>query len=67
MQKLKIARNENEYKLTELLDDKSLNAINRISKILNGTQYSRPKQLRKRDRTFNFFKKLMEQRKGVEL
>ena len=62
MQKIKISRKiENKYILPELLSDKSLEAINRVF----GTYYARPRQLKKRDRTFNFFKKLMKQKTGV--
>lgn len=58
---------ESKYTLVELLDDRSLEVINRISEMLNGPHYARPKQLKKRDRTFNFFKKLMKQKKGVRV
>lgn len=63
MQKIKITRDsENKYTLTELLDAKSLEALNKVF----GTYYARPKELVKRDKTFNFFKKLMSQRTGVK-
>ena len=62
MQKIKVQRNnENSYILTELLSAKSLEALNRVF----NTHYSRPKELIKRDKTFNFFKKLMKQKTGV--
>ena len=64
MQKIKITRDsENKYTLTELLDVKSLEALNRIF----NTHYARPKELVKRDKTTNFFKKLMAQRTGVKI
>ena len=60
MQKIR-RKIEDRYMLTELLDDKSLEAINRVF----GTYYTRPRELKRRDRTFNFFKKLMGQKTGV--
>jgi len=63
MQKIKVQRsNENKYILTELLDAKSLKALNNIF----GTHYERPRELKNRDRTTDFFKKLMKQRVGVK-
>ena len=63
MQKIKIKQTEDRYILAELIDAKSLEALNRVF----NTHYARPKELISRDKTFNFFKKLMQQRKGVEL
>ena len=63
MQKIKISRNENEYILTELLDDKPLEALNKRF----NRHYARPKILQKRDKTFNFFKKLVHQKTGVNI
>ena len=64
MQKIKVQRDgENKYRLTELLDAKSLEALNKVF----GTYYTRPRELEKRDKTFNFFKKLMDQKTGVRI
>ena len=57
----------NEYGFTELLSDKSLEAINRVVKIIGGSCYKRTRELKKRDKTFNFFKKLMRQKTGVKI
>ena len=63
MQKIKVQRNnENSYILTELLSAKSLEALNRVF----DTHYKRPGELKNRDKTTNFFKKLMKQRTGVK-
>lgn len=53
----------NEYGFTELLNDKSLEILNSIF----GTHYTRSRELKKRDKTFNFFKKLMKQKTGVKI
>ena len=65
MQKIRIARNKNEYTLTELLDDKSLEAINKVSRILSGVYYIRSGQLSTSDKVTSYFRKLMNQKTGV--